>query len=69
MYWGCRNSTSIEIIKQILELLVINCEINFAQTCFSNYVMSKNDIATKDTRFYVLVVTLSTQDNSNCCKN
>ena len=51
-----------------LELSLINCEINFILTCSANCVISKGDTATTfaitDTKFYVSVATLSTQDNT-----
>ena len=54
-----------------LEMLLINCEINLILTwsvncVMSNCVMSPNQAATfkiADTKLYVPLVTLSTQDN------
>ena len=48
---------------------LINCEINLILTWCTGYVISSAVGATKfkitDTKFYVPVVALSTQDNSN----
>ena len=47
---------------------LINCEINLILTWFEKYVLSNDAKATTfeitDTKHYVLVVTLSTQDNA-----
>ena len=50
---------------------LINCEINLILTCSANCFLVYNDVANQcatfsitDTKLYVLVVTLSTQDNA-----
>ena len=51
-----------------LEILLINCEINLILTWSTDYVISSATEETKfamtDTKRYVPVVTLSTQDNA-----
>ena len=51
-----------------IEMLLINCEVNLILTWSSTYVItnptSAGTFETTDTRLYVPVVTLSTQDNS-----
>ena len=54
-----------------LEIPVINCEINLSLTWSTNCVIVSTNIANQnatfeitDTKLYVLVLTLSTQDNS-----
>ena len=48
-------------------MLLITCEINITLTWSANYVISEGDkvknFTITDTKLYVLVVTLSTQDN------
>ena len=47
---------------------IIDCEINLILTCFENFVISSETGETKlsitDTKHYVPIVTLSTQDKS-----
>ena len=59
-----------------LEMSLINCEINLILTWSEDCVISSATGATKfkitDTKLYVLIVTLSTQDNAkltlcSCC--
>ena len=49
-------------------MLVINCEINLILTWLSTCVITSSTVAGKfqitDTKLYVLVVTLSTEDNA-----
>ena len=54
-----------------LEVLLNNCEINLILTSFANCVIVYTDIANQDatfaiteTKLYVLVITLSTQDHA-----
>ena len=51
-----------------LEMLVINCEINLILTWLSTCVITNSTVAGKfqitDTKLYVLVVTLSTEDSA-----
>ena len=51
-----------------LEMLLINCEVNLILTWSSTCVITNSTgaraFATTDTKLYVPVVTLSTQDNS-----
>ena len=54
-----------------LELILINCEVNLILTWSTNYVIVSTNVANQnaafaitDTKLYVPVVTLSTQDNS-----
>ena len=54
-----------------LEMPLINCEINFILTWSTNCVIVSTNVANQnatfeitDTKLYVPVVTLSTQDNS-----
>ena len=47
-----------------LEIPLINCEINFILTWSANCLIISTDVANQNTKFYVLVVTLPTQDNS-----
>ena len=49
---------------------LINCEINLDQNCSKNCIIAVTDVANQkitfsitDTKMFVLVVTLSTQDN------
>ena len=53
-------------------MLQINCEIDLLLTWSTNYVLCKEDSATtfviNDTKIYVPVVTLSTQDNVKLLK-
>ena len=53
-------------------MLQINCEIDLLLTWSRNYVICKEDSATtfviNDTKIYVPVVTLSTQDNVKLLK-
>ena len=46
----------------------INCEVNLILTWSKDYVISSATVETKfkitETKFYVLAVTLSTQDNA-----
>ena len=49
---------------------LINCEINLDQNCSKNCITAVTDVANQnitfsitDTKMFVLVVTLSTQDN------
>ena len=50
---------------------LINCEINLDQNCSKNCIIAMTDVANQnitfsitDTKMFVLVVTLSTQDNA-----
>ena len=52
-------STPADGITKGVEILLINCEINLIQT------WSHSKFSITDTKFYVLVVTLLTQDNAN----
>ena len=52
-------------------MLLINCEVNLILTWFPNYVIVSTDVANQnvtftitETKLYVAVVTLSTQDNA-----
>ena len=51
-----------------LKILLITCEINLILTWSEKYVLSNDTIGTTfaiaDTKLYVPVVTLSTQDNA-----
>ena len=47
-----------------LEIPLINCEINFILTWSANCLIISTDVANQNTKLYVLVVTLPTQDNS-----
>ena len=51
-----------------LEMLLINCQINFILTWSENCVISsatgKRKFAITDTKLYVPIVTLSTKDNA-----
>ena len=71
------NEKDVEIMVQLkylsnfwrfLEMPLINCEVNLILTCSSTCVITNSTGAGKfevtDTKFYVPVVTLSTQDNS-----
>ena len=53
---------------RILEMPTINCEINLIVTWSANFVISKGDrvtnFAIKYTKVYVLILTLSTEDNT-----
>ena len=55
-----------------LEMPLISREINLILTCSDKYVLCKDTKATTfeitDTKLYVLVVTLSTQDNAKLLK-
>ena len=55
-------------IWKTLEILLVNCEINLILTWSTDYVISSATEETKfamtDTKRYVPVVTLSTQDNA-----
>ena len=50
-----------------LEMSLINCEVNFIltwlSTCVITYSTGAGRFATTDTKLYVPIVTLSTQDN------
>ena len=50
-----------------------NCEKNLILTWFENFVISsatgEKKFKIRDTKFFVPVVTLSTQDNENCFSN
>ena len=50
---------------------LINCKINLVLTWSANCVISEGDAVTTfamiETKFYVPVVTLSTQDNTKYC--
>ena len=46
------------------KISIINCENNLLLTFSANSVISEDTFAIKDTKLYVLVVTLSTQDNT-----
>ena len=52
----------------ILVMVLINCKINLILTCYEKCVLSNDTRATTlaitDTKLYVPIVTLSTQDNS-----
>ena len=50
------------------EIHLINCEINLILTCSDKCVLSNDIKATADTKLYVPVVTLSTQDNVKLLK-
>ena len=59
-----------------VETLLINCETNFILTWSQNCVLVAIAVANKtakfritDTKFYVPVVTLSTQDNGKLLEN
>ena len=59
------------IIWRTLQMLLINCEINLDLNWSENCVILATDVAAQpttfiviDTKLYVLVVTLSTQDNA-----
>ena len=58
---------------ETIEMPLINCEINLILSGPENCVISSAIAATKfainDTKFYVLVVTLSNQVNANYCSN
>ena len=49
---------------------LINCEINltWSRVCVISSATRKTKFAIADTKFYVLVVTLSTQDNAKLLK-
>ena len=55
------------------EVTLINCEISLVLTWSENYVnFEGNRVITfiiTDTKLYVTVVTLSTQDNTNYCNS
>ena len=52
---------------------LINCEINFiitsSEDCVISFATGKTKFAISDTKPYVPVVTLSTQDNMQKCLN
>ena len=52
---------------------LINCEVNLFLTWSSTCVITNSRVAgrfaTTETKLYVPVVALSTQDNTNCCSN
>ena len=52
---------------------LINCEVNLILTWYKDYVISsvtgETKLAITETKFYVQVVTLSTQDNAKCFNN
>ena len=59
-----------------LEMPLINCEINLTLTWSANYVIVSTVAANQgsifsitDTKLYVPVVTLSTQDTASCSNN
>ena len=54
-----------------LEMPLINCEVNLISTWSANYIIVSTNVANQnrtftitDTKFYVPVVILSTQDNA-----
>ena len=47
-----------------LEISLVNCEININLTWSANRVFSEIKKAIRDTKLYVSVVTLPTQDNA-----
>ena len=59
-----------------LEMPLINCEINLILTWYTNCIIVSTNFANKnakfeitDTKLYVLVVTLSTQEILSCLSN
>ena len=62
-----------------LEMSLFNCKIDifltWSEKCiivtgdYGNYVNSKSKFEITDTKLYVPVVTLSTEDNKNYCNN
>ena len=72
-----RNTKDVEIIVLLkylsnfwrtLEMPLINCEVNLILTCSKDCVITNSEgeakFAITETKLYVLVVTLSTQDNA-----
>ena len=67
---GTYNVNSQINVWRILEMLLINCEINFALTWSTNCAIVSTNVANQnasfeitDSKLHVPVVTLSTQDN------
>ena len=71
------NTKDVEIIAPLkylksswrtLEILLINCEVNliltWSSTCVISYATGETKFKITDTKRYVLIVTLSTQDNA-----
>ena len=52
---------------------LINCEDNpiltWSENCVISSATGETKFAVTDTKLYVQIVTLSTQDNANCSKN
>ena len=61
--------------SRALEMLLINCEMSLLLTCEECVLVAStpaNQLSTftiTDTKLYVSVVTLSTQDNVSCLNN
>ena len=71
----CWNSSTIKILKQFwrtIEMPLINFEISLDLTWSKKYVISsavrKTEFAITDTKIYVPVVTLPTEDNVELLK-